>query len=57
MEVELLSLTEMRHYFVDSDIRFERVGGLIKSIIAVQEPSAPMGRDHPTLSDHRASPR
>ncbi|MET8156598.1 class I SAM-dependent methyltransferase [Sphaerisporangium sp. NPDC005289] len=36
MEVELLSITEMRHYFPSSQIRFERLGGLVKSVIAVQ---------------------
>ncbi|WP_405143785.1 hypothetical protein OG589_39590 [Sphaerisporangium sp. NBC_01403] len=35
MEVELLSITEMRHYFSSSEIRFERLGGLVKSVIAV----------------------
>ncbi|MFC6079707.1 class I SAM-dependent methyltransferase [Sphaerisporangium aureirubrum] len=35
MEVELLSITEMRHYFPSSEIRFERLGGLVKSVIAV----------------------
>ncbi|MBO3746960.1 class I SAM-dependent methyltransferase [Streptosporangiaceae bacterium NEAU-GS5] len=36
MEVELLSITEMRLYFPTSQIRFERLGGLVKSVIAVQ---------------------
>jgi hypothetical protein len=36
MEVELLSVTEMRHYFPSSQIRFERLGGLVKSVIAVK---------------------
>nr|WP_203950355.1 class I SAM-dependent methyltransferase [Microbispora rosea] len=36
MEVELLSITEMRHYFPSSEIRFERLGGLVKSVIAVK---------------------
>ncbi|MEV0583075.1 hypothetical protein [Nonomuraea sp. NPDC050310] len=35
MEVELLSVTEMRYYFPTSQIRFERMGGLVKSVIAV----------------------
>ncbi|GII80746.1 hypothetical protein Sru01_57280 [Sphaerisporangium rufum] len=37
MEVELLSITEMRHYFPSSEIRFERLGGLVKSVIAVRK--------------------
>ncbi|GII89072.1 hypothetical protein Ssi03_70620 [Sphaerisporangium siamense] len=36
MEVELLSITEMRHYFPSSTIRFERLGGLVKSVIAMK---------------------
>ncbi|MGP3917542.1 hypothetical protein [Nonomuraea sp. 10N515B] len=36
MEVELLSVTEMRYYFPTSQLRYERMGGLIKSMIAVQ---------------------
>ncbi|GAA5085873.1 hypothetical protein HNP84_009660 [Thermocatellispora tengchongensis] len=36
MEVELLSVTEMRHYFPSSRLRYERMGGLVKSIIAVK---------------------
>lgn len=36
MEVELLSVTEMRHYFPQSRIRFERLAGLVKSVIAVR---------------------
>ncbi|MEU7003434.1 hypothetical protein [Nonomuraea sp. NPDC046570] len=36
MEVELLSVTEMRYYFPTSRIGYERMGGLIKSIIAVR---------------------
>ncbi|MFG1825517.1 class I SAM-dependent methyltransferase [Microbispora bryophytorum] len=34
MDVELLSVTEMRHYFPGSRIRFERLAGLVKSVIA-----------------------
>lgn len=34
--VELLSRTEMAHYFPHSDIREERIGGLVKSLIAVR---------------------
>jgi hypothetical protein len=37
MEVELLSITEMRHYFPSSEIRYERLGGLVKSVIAVDD--------------------
>ncbi|WP_248961923.1 class I SAM-dependent methyltransferase [Sphaerisporangium perillae] len=36
MEVELLSITEMRHYFPSSETRFERLAGLVKSVIAVR---------------------
>jgi hypothetical protein len=36
MEVELLSVTEMRSYFPDAQIMYERAAGLIKSIIAVR---------------------
>jgi hypothetical protein len=35
MEIELLSITEMRCYFPGAAIRFERAGGLVKSILAV----------------------
>jgi hypothetical protein len=35
MEIELLSITEMRFYFPGAAIRFERAGGLVKSILAV----------------------
>lgn len=34
--IELLSLTEMRHYFPQSQILKERIGGLTKSLIAVR---------------------
>ncbi|GAA1505794.1 hypothetical protein GCM10009677_42740 [Sphaerisporangium rubeum] len=37
MEVELLSITEMRHYFPSSQIHYERLGGLVKSVIAMKE--------------------
>ncbi|GGK79311.1 hypothetical protein Sme01_21960 [Sphaerisporangium melleum] len=37
MEVELLSITEMRHYFPSSQIRFERLAGLVKSVIAIRQ--------------------
>jgi hypothetical protein len=36
LEVELLSITEMRHLFPDSEIHHERLAGLTKSVIAVQ---------------------
>ncbi|MFI9594585.1 hypothetical protein [Nonomuraea sp. NPDC052265] len=36
MEVELLSVTEMRHYFPKSQLRFERLAGLVKSVIAIR---------------------
>jgi hypothetical protein len=36
MEVELLSITEMRLYFPTSQIHFERLAGLVKSVIALQ---------------------
>lgn len=35
-EIELLSLTQMRTYFPDSDIWCERVAGLIKSMVAIR---------------------
>lgn len=36
MGVELLSCAEMAFYFPDSTLRFERLGGLVKSLIAVK---------------------
>lgn len=36
IEVELLSRTEMRHYFPKSELLWERFAGLTKSLIAVQ---------------------
>jgi hypothetical protein len=36
MDVELLSITQMRSYFPGSDMVFERVGPLVKSIAAVK---------------------
>lgn len=36
MRVELLSCAEMAFYFPDSTLRFERLGGLVKSLIAVK---------------------
>jgi hypothetical protein len=36
LDIELLSLTEMRFYFPDAEIRRERVLGLSKSLIAVK---------------------
>ena len=35
--IDLLSRTEMRHYFPDSELVDERVGGMTKSIIAVSD--------------------
>jgi len=34
--VELLSLTEMRLYFPSSEIWYERIGGLVKSVTAIR---------------------
>jgi hypothetical protein len=34
--VELLSLTEMRFYFPSSQIWYERIGGLVKSVTAIR---------------------
>ena len=36
MSIELLTRTEMRHYFPDSDLLAERVAGMTKSLIAVK---------------------
>jgi hypothetical protein len=36
MGVELLSRAEMAYYFPDSVLQFERIGGIIKSLIAVK---------------------
>jgi hypothetical protein len=35
MGIELLSVTEMENYFPEASLEFERVGGIIKSLIAV----------------------
>lgn len=35
MSIELLSITEMRDYFPEAELRLERSGGLVKSLIAV----------------------
>ncbi|MEV4091108.1 class I SAM-dependent methyltransferase [Streptosporangium saharense] len=35
-EIELLSKTEMRHYFPDSEIRYEWMAGLVKALIAIR---------------------
>ena len=37
MSVELLDITAMRHYFPDSQIVYDRLAGLVKSVIAVKE--------------------
>jgi hypothetical protein len=39
---ELLSLTEMRAYFPESELYLERMGGLVKSVTAVRAPSSPV---------------
>jgi hypothetical protein len=36
LEVELIGLAELRHLFPASEVRTEKIGGLIKSIIAVR---------------------
>lgn len=36
LSVELLGVTEMRHYFPDADVMKERFGGLTKSLVAVR---------------------
>ena len=36
MWTELLSITEMRHLFPESEIWFERYAGLVKSLVAVK---------------------
>lgn len=36
MSVELLSRTEMAYYFPDSTLRPERIGGVVKSLIAIK---------------------
>jgi hypothetical protein len=36
LAVELLSRTEMSFYFPDSTLRFERMAGLVKSLIAIK---------------------
>ncbi len=36
--VELLSLTEMRFHFPSSQLWYERIGGLIKSVTAIRRP-------------------
>ena len=40
MAVELLSRAEMGFYFPDSALQLERIGGLIKSLIAVKTPTS-----------------
>lgn len=37
LEVELLDITQMRHYYPDSEIAYERAFGLVKSLIAIQD--------------------
>jgi hypothetical protein len=36
MEIELLTVSEMRHYFPTSRIWYERFGGLVKSLVAIK---------------------
>jgi hypothetical protein len=36
LQVELLDITQMRHYFPSSDLVFDRMLGLVKSVVAVQ---------------------
>ena len=36
LSVELLDITAMRHYFADSQIVYDRLAGLVKSVIAVK---------------------
>lgn len=36
LTVELLSVTAMRHYFPESEIRHERLFGLTKALLAVR---------------------
>lgn len=37
LTVELLDITAMRHYFPNSEIVYDRLAGLVKSVIAVKE--------------------
>jgi hypothetical protein len=37
LSVELLDITAMRHYFPNSQIVYDRLAGLVKSVIAVKE--------------------
>jgi hypothetical protein len=37
MSVDLLDITAMRHYFPNSQIVYDRMAGLVKSVIAVKE--------------------
>jgi hypothetical protein len=34
--VELLDITQMRHYFPEAELMYERIAGLVKSLIAVK---------------------
>lgn len=36
-EIDLLGISQMRHYFPSSDIWFERVAGLVKSLVAIRD--------------------
>lgn len=44
METELLDITAMRRYFPDTEIRYERAVGLVKSLIAVRASDDPLRR-------------
>lgn len=37
LEIELVSISELRHYFPTSRIWFERFGGLVKSLVAIRD--------------------
>lgn len=37
LDIELLSISEMQAYFPDAELRKERIGGLVKSLIAVRK--------------------
>jgi hypothetical protein len=36
LDIDLLSMSEMRTYFPDAALRKERIGGLVKSLISVR---------------------
>jgi hypothetical protein len=45
MSTELISLAEMRSYFPDANVLWERVAGLPKSMVAVKAPAFAGGGD------------